>query len=71
MMALARCGCARCLLGGMRGPVMLILLGGLLLADKWNWGPYRFWDLAPVLLIVFGLMKVAEALAPAEGHVGG
>jgi hypothetical protein len=55
----------------MRGPVMLILLGGLLLADKWNWGPYRFWDLAPVLLIVFGLMKVAEALAPAEGHVGG
>lgn len=70
MMALARCACTRCVVGGMRGPMILILLGALFLIDKWNWG-YGFRQLWPVLLIAFGLMKVAEALAPADGHVGG
>ena len=68
-MAQARCGCMRCTIGGMRGPVVLILLGMLFLMDKWNWG-YTFGQLWPVLLIIFGLMKIAEALAPTEGHVG-
>ncbi len=43
----------------------------LFLIDKWNLLPYTFWDMAPGLLIVFGLMKVAEALAPTDGHLGG
>ena len=68
-MAQVRCSCVRCVVGGMRGPVVLILLGLLFLIDKWNWG-YTFMQLFPVLLIAFGLMKIAEALAPAEGHVG-
>lgn len=69
-MAPARCGCVRCIIGGMRGPVVLILLGLLFLIDKWNWGAYGFRQLWPALLIAFGLMKVAEALAPTEGHTG-
>lgn len=67
-MAQVRCSCLRCIVAGMRGPVVLILLGVLFLIDKWNWG-YTFWQLWPSLLIVFGLMKIAEALAPTEGHV--
>ena len=54
-------------MGGLRGPVVLILLGLLFLVDKWS---YSFGQLWPSILIVFGLMKIAEALAPIEGHVG-
>ena len=68
-MAQVRCSCARCIVGGLRGPVVLILLGLLFLVDKWNWG-YSFGQLWPSILIVFGLMKIAEALVPIEGHVG-
>ena len=41
-----------------RGPVMLITLGVLLAAD--HFGPYPFWRTWPVLIIVFGLMKLLE-----------
>ncbi len=64
-----RCGCMRCTVGGLRGPVVLILLGALFLIDKWN-TDFRITHWWPVLLIVFGVMKVAEALAPSEGHAG-
>jgi len=68
-MALVRCGCMRCTVGGLRGPLVLILLGALFLADKWSQG-FRIIHWWPLLLIVFGVLKVVEALAPAEGHVG-
>jgi len=64
----SRCRCMQCTVGGMRGPVVLILLGSLFLIDKWSMD-FRITQWWPVLLIVLGLMKVAEALAPAEGHV--
>ena len=50
------------------GPVILITLGVLFLAGQF--GPFPFWRLAPILLIVIGLVRVVAALAPGEGHQG-
>ena len=46
------------LLCAIRGPVMLITLGVLLSID--TFGPVPFYRTWPVLLIVFGLFKLAE-----------
>lgn len=46
------------LLGAIRGPVLLILLGVLLTVD--HFGPYGFGRTWPALLIVFGLFKLFE-----------
>jgi uncharacterized protein YaaW (UPF0174 family) len=46
------------LLGAIRGPVILILLGVLLTID--HFGPYGFGRTWPALLIVFGLFKLFE-----------
>jgi hypothetical protein len=50
------------------GPAVLITLGGLFLAGQYS--RYSFGDLWPILLVVIGAVKVAEALASSEGHVG-
>lgn len=64
-----KCRCARCMCGGLMGPVVLITLGVLFLIGKMNVG-YGFGDLWPVLLIVIGLVKIAESMASTEGHTG-
>lgn len=65
-----RCRCPRCTIRGLIGPVLLITIGvlfllGQLRSDPWFWG--KTW---PVILLVFGALKVAAALASSEGHVG-
>jgi hypothetical protein len=50
------------------GPAVLITLGVLFLIGQYS--RYSFGELWPILLIVIGAVKVAEALAPTEGHVG-
>ncbi len=45
-------------IGAIRGPVMLITLGVLLAID--HFGTVSFGRTWPVLLIVFGLFKLAE-----------
>ncbi|MGD0618018.1 MAG: DUF5668 domain-containing protein [Bryobacteraceae bacterium] len=41
-----------------RGPLLLITLGALLAID--HMGPFPFWRTWPVLIIVFGLLKLLE-----------
>ena len=43
------------------GPVILITIGALFLADN-IWGIYDMWRFWPVLLIVIGLVKLADRL---------
>jgi len=52
------------------GPAVLITIGALFLVDHVHihWG-LSFWRLWPVLLLVIGLVKLAEALASTEGHI--
>lgn len=64
-----KCRCARCTCSGLMGPVVLITLGALFLVGRLGWS-YSFRNLWPVLLIAIGLVKLAEALASSEGHVG-
>jgi hypothetical protein len=65
----ARCACASCQRRGLLGPVVLITLGVLWLLGRLG-GVYSLHMLWPVLLLVIGAVKVAEALASREGHVG-
>ncbi len=41
-----------------RGPIMLITLGGLIAIDYA--GIYAFWRTWPILIIVFGILKLLE-----------
>ncbi len=57
------------ILCAVRGPLMLITLGILFLIDYF--GPYPFYKTFPVLLIVFGFLKLVERLvAQAEAGEG-
>ena len=49
-------------------PAILITLGVLFLIGRWN-GDYDFGHTWPVLLLVIGAIKLAEALVSNEGHV--
>jgi hypothetical protein len=63
-----RCSCAHCRLNGMKGPVLLITVGVIFLVGEYT--RFGFADLWPVLLIVLGIIAVAQAFASREGHTG-
>lgn len=48
-----------------RGPLMLITLGALVAADYA--GVYSFWRTWPILIIVFGVLKLLERAAAKPG----
>jgi len=58
------------LVQAIRGPIMLIVLGTLVAMDYF--GVYSFWRTWPVLIIVFGVLKLLErAVARPEPSPGG
>jgi hypothetical protein len=46
------------LMSAVRGPIMLITIGTLFAID--HFGPYSFWRTWPILIIVFGVLKLIE-----------
>jgi len=62
-----RCRCQRCMIRGLMGPAILITIGALFLFGRENW-MYGFGRTWPVILLVIGALKLAEALASTEGH---
>jgi hypothetical protein len=64
----SRCTCANCRIRGLMGPVMLITVGALFLVRQYS--RYGIGDLWPILLIVAGIVLVAQAIASREGHIG-
>jgi|HubBroStandDraft_1064217.scaffolds.fasta_scaffold2100631_2 cell shape-determining protein MreD len=64
----ARCTCARCRLGGLMGPAILITIGVLFLIQQFS-NRITFGELWPVILIVIGAVKLLEATASTAGHV--
>ncbi len=65
-----KCNCPRCRLDGIMGPVVLITIGALFMIQQMSFR-WHFDDLWPVLLIVIGLVRIAQATAPMTGHVSG
>ena len=49
------------LVRAIRGPILLIAIGTLFAVD--HMGPFRFHQTWPVLVILIGIMKLAEHLA--------
>lgn len=66
-----RCECARCRMAGLMGPAVLITLGAIFLLDNLDAfnGAFTFHNTWPVLLIVIGIVKVLQYMAPVENHV--
>ena len=60
--------CANCRVRGLMGPVMLITIGVLFLIREYT--RYGIGDLWPILLIVAGIVLVAQAMASRAGHIG-
>jgi len=58
------------LLQAVRGPIMLITLGSLVAIDYA--GIYGFWRTWPILIIVFGILKLLERASakPAPPYTG-
>ena len=63
-----RCGCRRCTIRGLMGPAIIITVGVLLLLDQMRGSIFSFGDTYPVILIVIGVISLAAAAAPADGH---
>lgn len=63
-----RCNCRRCTIRSLMGPAIIITIGVLFLLSEMN-GDYDFWRISPVILIVVGLISLASALAPMDGHI--
>jgi len=64
----ARCTCPRCSIRSLMGPAVVTTIGVLLLLSEVRGGYLHIWHTFPVLFIVIGLVLLASALAPMEGH---
>jgi hypothetical protein len=53
------------------GPAVIITVGVLFLVDQVRGGDFSFGRTYPVILIVLGIISLAAAAAPTEGHVSG
>lgn len=62
------CSCAFCRIRGLMGPAMLITVGVIFLLAEYS--RYDFRDLWPFLLIVAGIVLVAQSMASKQGHTG-
>lgn len=69
MSAQIRCRCQSCTIRGLMGPAILITLGLLFLLHQMQGGRFDFGNTWPVLLMVIGLLLLASAVAPRDGHI--
>lgn len=53
------------------GPAVIITVGLLFLLDQMRGGYMSFSYTFPVILIVIGVVSLASALAPMDGHISG
>ncbi|MHB8735996.1 MAG: LiaI-LiaF-like domain-containing protein [Terriglobales bacterium] len=61
-----QCTCQSCRTRGLLGPIVLITLGVLFALQAYAGHPFdRTW---PILLIVIGVVKILQHLAPTTGH---
>ncbi len=66
-----RCTCRRCTIRGLMGPAVIIAVGVLFLFDQMRGGNFSIGNTYPVILIVIGVISLAAAAAPTDGHISG
>jgi Domain of unknown function (DUF5668) len=64
-----RCRCQSCTIRGLTGPAIVITIGVLFLLHETQGGHLDFQNTWPVILLVIGLLQLASAFSPREGHV--
>jgi hypothetical protein len=65
-----RCSCPRCTIRGLMGPAIIVTIGLLFLLDQMSHSSrLDFGNTWPLILIVIGLISLASALAPMQGHI--
>jgi hypothetical protein len=64
-----RCACAHCRMRSLMGPIMIITIGVLFLLREFT--RFGIGELWPILLIVPGIVLVAQSMASKSGHIGG
>ncbi|HKI13156.1 MAG TPA: DUF5668 domain-containing protein [Candidatus Acidoferrum sp.] len=64
-----RCHCQSCAIRSLTGPAILITLGVLFLLHQLHGGYFDFGNTWPMILVVIGLLHLAAALAPRDGHI--
>ena len=65
-----KCRCQSCTIQSLMGPATITTIGVLFLLNSLRGGYLSFGHTWPVILLVIGLVKLASALAPKEGHIG-
>ena len=65
-----RCACSRCTIRGFMGPAVVTTLGILFLLSEMRDGSFSFFNTFPILFIVIGVILLASAVAPMDGHIG-
>jgi hypothetical protein len=63
------CNCQRCRIRGLMGPTIVVTVGVLFLLQQMRGGFFDFGNTYPVILIVIGIISLASALAPTDGHI--
>ncbi len=58
------CGCGRCTVGAVTGPLMMITIGVLFAIEQASL--YNFRQTWPVLLIVYGVARAVAWMVPAH-----
>ena len=64
-----RCRCQRCSVRSLMGPVVVTTIGILFLLSEMGSGYFHIGHTYPVLFIVIGVILLASALAPMDGHI--
>ena len=62
-----RCNCRSCTIRSLMGPAVLITVGVLFLLEQTHSG-FSFRQTWPVMLVVIGIINLASAMAPMDGH---
>jgi hypothetical protein len=64
----SRCSCPRCRVRGLMGPVVIITIGVIFLLGEYT--RYNMGQLWPLLLVVIGVVRLAQSMASDSGHIG-
>jgi hypothetical protein len=63
-----RCNCRRCTIRSLMGPAVVITVGVLFLLEQTRSG-FSFGQSWPIILVVIGVISLASALSPMDGHI--